>query len=152
MSLLTHYLLSSPGQSLPTPATWSPEKSESHHVADQRVHVDWTPAMVSGGIFNLDYPEYGHLVRQQVPTKCPQSPGTASLTFMLQSQNWEKRRLGSTGWGQVESDSIVSEQKTKTKQELRTHGRRAPKTLVQTESSPASHSSSKHHPLDSWRA
>lgn len=52
--------------------------------------------------------------------------------------------------GQEESnDNIVSEQKTKTKQKLRTHGRRALKILVQAECSPSLPLSAKHHPLDS---
>lgn len=43
---VSHSPLSSPGQPLPTPATWSPEKSGSHHLADQQVHVGWAPPMV----------------------------------------------------------------------------------------------------------
>lgn len=148
---VSHYPLSSPGQSLPTPATGAQRRVKATMwQADQHVHVDWASAMVSGRIFNLEYPEYSHPVRQEVPTKCPQSTATASPTLLLQSQNLEKRRVESTGWGQEENDSIISGQKTKTKQELRIHRRRTLKTLVQTESSPSLPLFNKHHPLDSW--
>lgn len=75
--------------------------------------------MVSGGVLNLEYPDYCYVVRQEVPTKCPQDPRSGlTPTFAPEPALGIHRDVDEAlarATGTEQSDSSIRGQKTKAK-------------------------------------
>lgn len=79
--------------------------------------------MVSGGVLNLEYPDYCYVVRQEVPTKCPQDPRSGLTLLRPRASTWNKEtgvhrdvdEVLARATGTEQSDSSMRGQKTKAK-------------------------------------